>query len=86
MRKSVYPKTDFQKWFFDNLIENDLTMSDVASKLHTSRQTVSNHYRNSKSVSYCDIIGYCIVFKTGNLEEVYKMAKSPSYLAKNAIY
>lgn len=37
------PKTLFGKWLLDNMLANEWTCTDVAEKLHTSRQNVCFH-------------------------------------------
>lgn len=65
------PKTKFQKWLYDNMIYENMTMGDIADLLHCSRQTISYQYKIGKCPSYVNILGYCKIFGYDNPDEIY---------------
>lgn len=72
----IKPKTKFQKWMYENMYNLDLSMTDVADKLHMTRQNVSYHYRKGKDISYVNILGYCKAFGYNNPDEIYEYLSS----------
>lgn len=76
MRAIEKPKTEFQAWFYKNLCDNNLTFTDVAGLLRTTKQTISNHYRKEESLSFAYIWCYCALFGNGNPDTLYEMTRS----------
>ena len=68
----IKPKTKFQKWVYENMYKNDLSMTDISQKLHTTKQTISYQYKKGKNISYVNILGYCKVFGYDNPDEIYE--------------
>ena len=56
------PKGMFGEWLFVNMMKRNLTCSDVANMLHTTRQTISNHINNIHKPTYVWVIAYCSIF------------------------
>lgn len=66
------PETKFQIWMYENMYKNNLSMTDIADKLHMTKQNVSHHYKKGKDISYVNILGYCKVFGIDDPDKVYE--------------
>lgn len=58
----MQPKTDFGRWLLDNMIRHDLSCSDLAVELNTTRQTIWNHINGNITPSYVWVVAYCYIF------------------------
>ena len=68
------PKNDFGNWLLNNILENNMTCSDVANRLLTTRQCVRNHINGDVVPSYVWVIAYCSLFND-NPTIIWKMVK-----------
>lgn len=70
---------DFGIWLTTNRMEYGWTMTDVAKKLHTTKQTVSNHTCGRTKVPFVYIIAYCSLFgNKDDPEEIWKLQSGRS--------
>lgn len=72
------PETKFQKWFYEQLYKNYMNNSQVAEKLHVTRQVISVQYLRGTRPSYLWILGYCKVFNIDNPDKVYEELEDES--------
>lgn len=68
------PKNDFGKWLLDSMIKNEFTCSDIANKLHTTRQAVRNHVNGIVLPSYVWVIAYCSLFDE-NPDDIWELVQ-----------
>lgn len=59
-------KTGFGWWMLNNMDERGWTCTDVAEKLHTTRQNVCNHTYGRVKPSYTMVVAYCWLFDMNN--------------------
>ena len=64
MRKTLQtqPKNDFGIWLLDNMIRRELSCSDLAVELNTTRQTIRNRISGDIIPSYVWVVAYCYIF------------------------
>lgn len=77
-RRDIKCRTKFGEWLVHNIYHNDLTITQLAKRLHLSRATVSAHVNGTQRPTFVHILAYCYVFEkiSGETEfpqAIYKM-------------
>lgn len=78
-RRDIKCRTKFGEWLAYNMYHNDLTIIQLAERLHLSRATVSAHINGTHKPTFVHILAYCYIFEKMNNEtlfpqDIYKMA------------
>lgn len=69
-------KTGFGWWMLNNMDERGWSCTDVAEKLHTTRQSVNNHTYGKNKPSYMQVVAYCWVFDfKDNPDDIWELVQ-----------
>lgn len=69
---NMRPETEFGNWLYSKMVENDLTCTDVAEKLHVSKQTIAYHTNGKVCPNYPFVLAYNTIFGD-DVDEVWNM-------------
>lgn len=74
--RKVIVRNDFGLWLNQNMLRIGMTQTDVAKKLHVSRQSVTGHSTGMVKPTFQNVVSYCWVFgNKDDPEEVWKLVE-----------
>ena len=73
--EAMHPKTRFGKWLYLQMVERDLNCTEVANRLHVTKQIVAMHIGGHHLPNYPFVVAYCMIFG-GNPEGIWKLVES----------
>lgn len=72
--ENMNPATEFGKWLYSNMIANDMSCTDLAHRLHVTKQTVVYHINGISYPNYPFVLAYCLVLGDDhNIDSIWEM-------------